>query len=133
MGSTAMFWHSFNGIDLQEFRPGIRSKAEFRDKLVMTCMEIGPEKEDAGHQHLFDLKAKIYELFTDPPALNCLHCPSSKHASLRQNGSIPPGLFRPIQRNVGTFDKCLNTFIGFQLADTETGRYSIRVIEQIRN
>jgi hypothetical protein len=43
MGSMAMFWRSFNGIDLQEFRPGIRSKAVFRDKLVMACMEIGPK------------------------------------------------------------------------------------------
>jgi hypothetical protein len=36
-------------MDLQEFRPGIRSTAEFGDQLVMACMEIDPEKEDAGH------------------------------------------------------------------------------------
>ncbi len=41
-------------MDLQEFRPGIRSMADFGDKLVMACMEIGPGKEDAGHQHPFE-------------------------------------------------------------------------------
>jgi quercetin dioxygenase-like cupin family protein len=48
------FQKSVNQMNLQEFRPGIRSMAEFGDKLVMACMEIGPEKEDAGHQHPFE-------------------------------------------------------------------------------
>jgi quercetin dioxygenase-like cupin family protein len=48
------FQKSVNYMTLQEFRPGIRSMAEFGDKLVMACMEIGPEKEDAGHQHPFE-------------------------------------------------------------------------------
>ena len=48
------FQKSVNHMNLQEFRPGIRSTAEFGDKLVMACMEIGPEKEDTGHQHPFE-------------------------------------------------------------------------------
>jgi hypothetical protein len=43
------FQKSINHMTLQEFRPGIWSTAEFGDKLVMACMEIGPEKEDTGH------------------------------------------------------------------------------------
>ena len=42
------FQKSVNQIALQEFRPGIRSMAEFGDQLVMACMEIDPEKEDTG-------------------------------------------------------------------------------------
>ena len=45
------FQKSANQMTLQEFRPGIRSMAEFGDKLIMACMEICPEKEDTGHQH----------------------------------------------------------------------------------
>ena len=41
-------------MDLQEFRPGIKSMAEFGEKLTMGCMEIGPGKEDTGLQHPFD-------------------------------------------------------------------------------
>jgi quercetin dioxygenase-like cupin family protein len=48
------FWKTINHMNLQDFRPGIRSTAEFGDKLVMACMEIGPEREDVGHQHPFD-------------------------------------------------------------------------------
>jgi quercetin dioxygenase-like cupin family protein len=48
------FQKSVNHMNLNEFRPGIRSTAEFGDKLVMAIMEIGPEKEDAGHQHPFE-------------------------------------------------------------------------------
>ena len=48
------FQKSVNQMKLQEFRPGIRSTAEFGDKLVMACMEIAPGKEDAGHQHPFE-------------------------------------------------------------------------------
>ena len=56
-----MFWSSSNGIDLQEFRPGIRTTAEFGDQLVMACMEIDPEKEDAGHQHPFEQCGVVVE------------------------------------------------------------------------
>ena len=48
------FWKNVNELDLEDFRPGIRSRAEMGDGLVMACMEIGPNKEDAGHQHPFD-------------------------------------------------------------------------------
>jgi quercetin dioxygenase-like cupin family protein len=48
------FQKSVDQMNLQEFRPGIRSTAEFGDKLVMACMEIDPEKEDTGHQHPFE-------------------------------------------------------------------------------
>ena len=47
------FWNLGN-LELEEFRPGIMSKAEMGDNLVMVCMEIGPDKEDAGHTHPFD-------------------------------------------------------------------------------
>ncbi|MFH2120703.1 MAG: cupin domain-containing protein [Pseudomonadota bacterium] len=48
------FWNNICRLNLQDFRPGIRSVAEFGDRLVMACMEIGPGKEDAGHQHPFE-------------------------------------------------------------------------------
>ena len=41
-------------LQLEEFRPGIMSKAEIGDHLIMVCMEIGPGKEDTGHEHPFD-------------------------------------------------------------------------------
>ena len=47
------FWN-LGSLELEEFRPGIMSKAEIGDNLIMVCMEIGPEKEDAGHTHPFD-------------------------------------------------------------------------------
>jgi quercetin dioxygenase-like cupin family protein len=48
------FWENINTLTLQDFRPGIRSKAELGEKLVIAFMEIGPGKEDAGHQHPFE-------------------------------------------------------------------------------
>ena len=48
------FWDNVNALNLEDFRPGIRSKARFGDKLVMACMEIGPGREDPGHQHPFE-------------------------------------------------------------------------------
>jgi mannose-6-phosphate isomerase-like protein (cupin superfamily) len=47
------FWNLAN-LQLEEFRPDIKSKAEIGDNLIMVCMEIGPEKEDPGHEHRFD-------------------------------------------------------------------------------
>ncbi len=60
------FWN-LSSIELAEFRPGILSKAEIGADLIMACMEIGPGKEDTGHEHPFDqagviLKGKI-EMF----------------------------------------------------------------------
>ena len=48
------FWRNVNRLDLQDFRPGIRSRAEGGEKLVMAFMEIGPGREDPGHHHLFE-------------------------------------------------------------------------------
>jgi quercetin dioxygenase-like cupin family protein len=47
------FWN-LETIELAEFRPGIMSKVEIGDNLIMACMEIGPGKEDIGHKHPFD-------------------------------------------------------------------------------
>ena len=47
------FWN-LEKEDLAEFRPGIMSKVEIGDDLIMACMEIGPGKEDTGHKHPFD-------------------------------------------------------------------------------
>lgn len=47
------FW-KLSTLPLEEFRPGIFSKAEFGENLVMVCMEIEEEKEDSGHKHNFD-------------------------------------------------------------------------------
>jgi len=48
------FWQYVNELDLEDFRPGIRSRAEIGNDLVMACMEIGPGNADTGHQHPFD-------------------------------------------------------------------------------
>jgi len=47
------FWN-LDTLKLEEFRPGIMSKAELGENLIMVCMEIGEGKEDAGHKHTFD-------------------------------------------------------------------------------
>ena len=47
------FWNLGN-LQLKEFRPGILSKAEIGDNLIMVCMEIEAKKEDTGHKHDFD-------------------------------------------------------------------------------
>jgi quercetin dioxygenase-like cupin family protein len=47
------FWN-LAALQLEEFRPGINSKAEIGDNLIMVCMAIGPHKEDTGHKHPFD-------------------------------------------------------------------------------
>ena len=62
------FWNTVD-LQLDEFRPGINSKAEIGDDLIMVCMEIGPGKEDPGHEHTFDqcgivLQGRI-EMFVD--------------------------------------------------------------------
>jgi quercetin dioxygenase-like cupin family protein len=48
------FWSRVNSLSLQDFRPGIQSKAEIGEKVIMALMEIGPGKEDTGHQHPFE-------------------------------------------------------------------------------
>jgi len=47
------FWNLGN-LQLEEFRPGILSKAEIGENLIMVCMEIEAKKEDTGHKHNFD-------------------------------------------------------------------------------
>ena len=47
------FWN-LGTLQLEKFRPGIMSKAEIGDNLIMVCMEIGAKKEDTGHKHTFD-------------------------------------------------------------------------------
>ena len=47
------FWN-LGALQLEAFRPGIMSKAELGNDLIMVCMEIGAEMEDSGHKHTFD-------------------------------------------------------------------------------
>lgn len=47
------FWN-LDTLKLEKFRPGIMSKAEIGDNLVMVCLQIDPEGEDKGHTHSFD-------------------------------------------------------------------------------
>jgi quercetin dioxygenase-like cupin family protein len=47
------FWN-IDTLKLKVFRPGILSKAEIGENLIMVCMQIDQEKEDTGHQHPFD-------------------------------------------------------------------------------
>ena len=48
-------------LKLEEFRPGIMSKAEMGDHLIMVCMEIGAGLEDTGHEHPFDQCGLVLE------------------------------------------------------------------------
>ncbi|RJR31999.1 MAG: cupin domain-containing protein [Desulfobacteraceae bacterium] len=54
------FWN-LSTLELAEFRPGIMSKAEIGENLVMALMQIGPGKEDTGHQHPFDQCGVVLE------------------------------------------------------------------------
>ena len=47
------FWN-LGTLQLEAFRPGILSKAEIGDNLIMVCMQIDQGKEDTGHEHPFD-------------------------------------------------------------------------------
>ncbi len=47
------FWNLKN-LKLEEFRPGIVSKVEIGDRLIMACMEIDAHQEDVGHEHPVD-------------------------------------------------------------------------------
>jgi quercetin dioxygenase-like cupin family protein len=51
--NTMAFWN-LHELELQDFRPGIKSAAHLGQNLIMACMEIGPGKEDPGHEHPFD-------------------------------------------------------------------------------
>ena len=54
------FWN-VGALELEEFRPGIWSRAEIGDTLIMVCMEIGAGKEDSGHTHPFDQCGMVLE------------------------------------------------------------------------
>lgn len=54
------FWN-LGTLSLSPFRPGIQSRAEIGDNLLMACMEIGGNMEDAGHQHPFDQCGVVIE------------------------------------------------------------------------
>ena len=80
------FWN-LNSLRLEAFRPGIMSKAEIGDKLIMVCMQIDPEKEDAGHEHSYDQCGMVIEgqieMFVDQErkllkANGCYFIPSGK-------------------------------------------------------
>jgi len=47
------FWKS-GTLKLEEFRPGISSKAEIGNNLIMVCLLIDQRNEDTGHEHSFD-------------------------------------------------------------------------------
>ena len=62
------FWN-VHTLLLEEFRPGIMSKAIEGEDLIMVCMQIDPGLEDTGHEHAFDqcgivLEGQI-EMFID--------------------------------------------------------------------
>ncbi|MBI5524474.1 MAG: cupin domain-containing protein [Desulfarculus sp.] len=48
------FWDDLRGLDLAQFRPGVRSRAELGQGLVMACLEIGPGQAGEGHEHPFE-------------------------------------------------------------------------------
>jgi quercetin dioxygenase-like cupin family protein len=54
------FWN-VDRAELKEFRPGIFSKAEIGQNLIMVCMEIGAGMEDPGHTHPFDQCGMVLE------------------------------------------------------------------------
>jgi quercetin dioxygenase-like cupin family protein len=54
------FWN-LSALQLEEFRPGIMSKAEIGENLIMVCMEISSGKEDTGHKHPFDQCGVVLE------------------------------------------------------------------------
>jgi quercetin dioxygenase-like cupin family protein len=53
-GGAMAFWERIDKLNLQEFKPGIMSQAEFGEGLTMVCMKIKPEMQDTGHEHPFD-------------------------------------------------------------------------------
>ncbi len=54
------FWN-LKRLELAAFRPGVMSKAQLGDDLIMVCMEIGPGMEDPGHEHPFEQCGLVLE------------------------------------------------------------------------
>ncbi len=48
-------------LELDEFRPGIRSKLESGKNLTMAFMEIASNQEGASHDHPFDQCGVVFE------------------------------------------------------------------------
>jgi quercetin dioxygenase-like cupin family protein len=81
------FWN-LNTLLLEKFRPGIMSKAEIGDNLVMVCMQLDAGMEDNGHVHSFDqcgivIEGQI-EMFVEQErqklnANECYFIPANKH------------------------------------------------------
>ena len=81
------FWN-LETLDLEKFRPGIMSRAEMGNNLIMVCMQVDAHKEDTGHTHPFDqcgivLEGQI-EMFAGQErrmlkATDCYFIPSGEH------------------------------------------------------
>ena len=54
------FWNLAT-VQLAAFRPGVMSKAELGESLIMVCMEIDPGLADSGHAHPFDQCGVVLE------------------------------------------------------------------------
>ena len=54
------FWN-LKTLQLDEFRPGIRSKIESGTNVTMAFMEIAPDKEGTAHDHPFDQCGVVIE------------------------------------------------------------------------
>jgi quercetin dioxygenase-like cupin family protein len=54
------FW-DLKTLKLDEFRPGILSKAESGENLTMAFMKIAPNKEGVAHDHPFDQCGVVIE------------------------------------------------------------------------
>jgi mannose-6-phosphate isomerase-like protein (cupin superfamily) len=91
-----MTYWNLGTLKLQPFRPGIVSKAEIGNNLIMVCMQIDPEKEDTGHEHSFDqcgvvLEGQI-EMFVGQErrmlnAKDCYFIPSGKRHGWKTFGN----------------------------------------------
>ncbi len=94
------FWN-LDTLQLEEFRPGILSKAEIGENLIMVCMEIDANKEDTGHKHEYDqcglvLEGKIEMHIGD----------KSKILTSNESYFIPSG----VQHGWNTFEKSARLF-----------------------
>lgn len=47
------FWKPAQ-MELEQFRPGIKSRVQFGAGLTMACLQIEADQEDPGHRHPFD-------------------------------------------------------------------------------
>ncbi len=51
----------FPGLDLKDFRPGIKSWAQMGEQLIVAVMTIEAGMEDAGHTHPFEQSGMVLE------------------------------------------------------------------------